>query len=185
MLFYADCECCALPLSFFKFFIAWIFHSQLGDRTESIADRSLTDLQDRSCSLCERLDFWDSRERQMLSAAELRGRANSVSASHTVIPVSSAGPSAACMPVQFQPHALIRAPQLSGLELAEKGCHSAQNCSVPRLRCWLCHRSSLGRTRVLPLAKQKKNGHAVLQWTQKHIYIVPDIYSTQWWDRLW
>lgn len=110
----------------------------------------------------------------MLSAAELRGRANSVSASHTVIPVSSAGPSAACMPVQFQPHALIRAPQLSGLELAEKGCHSAQNCSVPRLRCWLCHRSSLGRTRVLPLAKKKKNGHAVLQWTQKHIYIVPD-----------
>lgn len=52
----------------------------------------------------------------MLSAAELRGRASSVSASHTVIPVSSAGPSSACMPVQFQPHALIRAPQLSGVE---------------------------------------------------------------------
>lgn len=67
----------------------------------------------------------------MLSAAKLRGRASSVSASHTVIPVSSAGPSAACMPVQFQPRAQIRAPQLSGLELTEQGCRSAQNCSVP------------------------------------------------------
>eukprot|EP00064_Thunnus_orientalis_P009418 superscaffoldBa00001196_g9442 len=72
-----------------------------------------------------------SRERQMLSAAELRGRPSSVSASHTVIPVSSAGPSSACMPVQFQPHALIRAPQLSGVELTEQGCRSTQNCSIP------------------------------------------------------
>lgn len=100
-------------------------------RTESNADRSLTGLQDFSRSLCGHLDFWDSKARQMLSAVELRGRASSVSASHSVIAGSLVVPSSACMPVQFQPHALIRAPQLSAMELTEQDCPSAQNCSVP------------------------------------------------------
>lgn len=38
-----------------------------------------------------------------------------MSASHHVIPVSSAGSSAACVPAQFQPRALIRVPRLSGV----------------------------------------------------------------------
>lgn len=98
--------------------------------TGSNADHSLIDLQGHGCALCKNLDFYDSKERQMLFSAKLKGRANSVSVSHTVIPVSSAGPSSACVPVQFQPHALIRAPQLSEVELNERGCRSTHNGST-------------------------------------------------------
>ncbi|CAB1440445.1 unnamed protein product [Pleuronectes platessa] len=46
--------------------------------------------------------------------------------------------------VQLQPRSLIRAPQLSGVELSEQvGC-SSQSRSVLRLRRWLRHRSSPG-----------------------------------------
>lgn len=161
-------------------YIACILSSQPGHRTESNAGRSLTDLQDCSCSLCERLDFWDSRERQMLSAAELRGRASCVSASHTVIPVSSAGPSAACMPVQFQPHAQIRAPQLSGVELTEQGCCSAQNCSVSV--CGALHWG--GAQDQSPPASQKMDMLRINRHTKTHVHCPWHIqcYSTQWWN---
>lgn len=118
----------------------------------------------------------------MLYAAKIRGRASSVSASHTVIAVSSAVPSSACMPVQFQPHALIRAPQLSLMELIEQGCPSAQNCSVP-----VCGAGSIsalhwgGALDQSPSAGQKQTCSVSIE-VQKHMCIVLGTCSTQWWD---